>query len=144
MAEVYQRGRPRHKGKHSRRLGVHTVSGAGAGALGSRLTLLGGVWATQVMVFRAGGKEYRGASALEIVQALRREAARGGGDGRPLRQFLLDSLEQLRDRIPLREIDVSDRLGDETLALSYLYLRDEFGAGRLSHAPERRRRAHTL
>ena len=97
-----------------------------------------------VMVFRAGGREYRGASALEIVQALRREAAGGDGESRPLREFLRDSLEQLRDRIPLRELDVSDRLDEEMLALSYLYLRDEFGAGELSDVPGRQRWAHTL
>ena len=96
------------------------------------------------MVFRAGGKEYRGSSALEIVQALRREAPVGNGAGRTLRQFLLDSLEQLSDRIPLREIDVSDRLDEEMLALSYLYLRDEFGAGELRDVPGRQRWAHTL
>ena len=97
-----------------------------------------------VMVFRAGGREYRGASALEIVQALRREAAGGDGAGQTLRQFLRDSLGRLGDRIPLRELDVSDRLGDEMLALSYLYLRDEFGAGELSGVPGRQRCAHTL
>ena len=86
---------------------------------------------SDVMVFRAGGREYYGSSALEIVQALRREADGGGGAGRTLRQFLRDSLEQLGDRIPLRELDVSDRLDEEMLALSYLYLRDEFGAGEL-------------
>jgi hypothetical protein len=68
----------------------------------------------------------------------------GDGPGRTLRQFLLDSLEQLRDRVPLRELDVSDRLGDEMLALSYLYLRDEFGAGELSGVPGRQHWAHTL
>jgi len=99
---------------------------------------------SDVMVFRADGREYRGSSALEIVHALSREAARGIGPGQTLRQFLLDSLEQLRDRIPLRELDVSDRLGDEMLALSYLYLRDEFGAGELSDVPGKRRLAHTL
>ncbi len=97
-----------------------------------------------VMVFRAGDKEYHGTSALEIVQALRREAAGGDGAGQNLRQFLRDSLEQLRDRIPLRELDVSDRLGEEMLALSYLYLRDEFGAGELSDVPGRQRWAHPL
>ena len=96
------------------------------------------------MVFRAGEKEYRGSSALEIVQALKREAAPAGGADRPVRQFLLESLEQLGDRIPLREIDVSDRLSDEMLALSYLYLRDEFGAGELRDIPNRQRRAHPL
>jgi hypothetical protein len=96
---------------------------------------------SDVMVFRAGGKEYRGSSALEIVQALRREA---DGAGRTLRQFLRDSLEQLSDHLPLREIDVSDRLDEEMLALSYLYLRDEFGAGELRDVPGRQRWAHTL
>ena len=99
---------------------------------------------SEVMVFRAGDREYRGKSALEIVEALRREAAGGDGEGQTLREFLLDTLEQLGDRIPLRELDVSDRLDDETLALSYLYLRDEFGAGELSDVPGRRRWAHTL
>jgi hypothetical protein len=99
---------------------------------------------SDVMVFRAGGKEYRGSSALEIVQALRREAVGGDGAGTTLKQFLRDSLEQLSDRIPLRELDVSDRLDEEMLALSYLYLRDEFGAGELSDVPGRQRWAHTL
>ena len=92
-----------------------------------------------VMVFRSGGREYRGASALEIVQALRREAGADGGAGQTLRQFLCASLEQLSDRIPLRDLDVSDRLDEEMLALSYLYLRDEFGAGELSDVPVRQR-----
>ena len=99
---------------------------------------------SDVMVFRAGGKEYGGSSALEIVQALRREAGGGGGAGRTLKQFLRDSLGQLSDRIPLRDPGVSDRLDEEMLALSYLYLRDEFGAGELRDVPGRRRRAHTL
>jgi hypothetical protein len=99
---------------------------------------------SDVMVFRAGGKEYRGASALEIVQAIRREAAGGNGRDKTLREFLRDSLEQLSDRIPLREIDVSDRLDEEMLALSYLYLRDEFGAGELKDVRGRQRWAHTL
>ena len=97
------------------------------------------------MVFRAGEKEYMGSSALEIVQALKREAAeKGAAPTQPVRQFLLESLEQLGDRIPLREIDVSDRLSDEMLALNYLYLRDEFGAGELRDIPNRQNRAHPL
>ena len=99
---------------------------------------------SQVMVFRTGGREYRGSSALEIVQALRREAVQASGPGPTLRQFLLGSLEQLRDSIPLRELDVSDRLSDEMLALSYLYLRDEFGAGELLDVPGRQRWGHPL
>jgi hypothetical protein len=96
------------------------------------------------MVFRAGDKEYRGSSALEIVEALKREATRRDGSVRHVRQFLLESLEGFRDRIPLREIDVSDRLSDEMLALSYLYLRDEFGAGELRDVPNRQQWAHPL
>ncbi len=99
---------------------------------------------SNVMVFRAGDREYQGKSALEIVEALRREAAGGDGACQDLRQFLLDSLEQLGDRIPLRELDVSDRLGDEMLALSYLYLRDEYGAGELAGVPRRSRWARPL
>ncbi|HEX7314999.1 MAG TPA: hypothetical protein VF297_13820 [Pyrinomonadaceae bacterium] len=98
---------------------------------------------TDVMVFRAGGKEYSGSSALKIVQALRREAG-GDCERQTLKQFLRDSLEQLSDRIPLRELDVSDRLDEEMLALSYLYLRDEFGAGELRDVPGRQLWAHTL
>jgi hypothetical protein len=95
------------------------------------------------MIFRAGDKEYRGASALEIVQALKQET-RADGSVQPVRQFLIESLEQFSDRIPLRELDVSDRLDDEMLALSYLYLRDEFGAGELTDVPYRQRWAHPL
>jgi hypothetical protein len=99
---------------------------------------------SDVMVFRAGGREYRGSSALEIVRALKREAEANRDTSRTVRQFLRDSLEELSDRIPRRELDVSERLDDETLALSYLYLRDEFGAGELSGVPGRQSRAHAL
>jgi hypothetical protein len=47
-----------------------------------------------------------------------------------LRQFLLWSLSQLDNQIPSRELDVSDKLTDEVVALNYLYLRDDYGAGR--------------
>lgn len=96
-----------------------------------------------IMIFRAGDKEYRGSSALEIVQALKQET-KSDGTAQPVRQFLIESLGQFRDRIPLRELDVSDRLDDEMLALSYLYLRDEFGVGELKDVPNRQRWAHPL
>ncbi|MCA1566029.1 MAG: hypothetical protein LC803_10410 [Acidobacteria bacterium] len=98
----------------------------------------------EIMVFRTNDKEYRGSSALEIVQVLKRENSRTGGVAQPVRQFLLESLKQFSDRIPLRDIDVSDRLSDEMLALSYLYLRDEFGAGELRDVPNRQQWAHPL
>ena len=83
------------------------------------------------MMFRIGEKEYAGASALEIVDALQIDMMGEQHQRLSLRHFLLWSLLQLSDRIPLRELDVSDKLSNEMLALNYLYLRDEYGAGEL-------------
>jgi hypothetical protein len=84
------------------------------------------------MLFRIGEKEYSGESAVDIVHALQLEMLGGQRQQLSLREFLLWSMSQMRDRIPLRELDVSDKLSNETLALNYLYLRDEYGAGQLS------------
>jgi len=82
------------------------------------------------MRFRIGEKEYRGESAVEVIHALQRDLLH---DQRlTVRDFLLWSMSELSDRIPLRELDVSDKLSNETLALNYLYLRDEYGTGELS------------
>lgn len=83
------------------------------------------------MNFHIDGKSYRGASAVEIVRTLERDAADYPYPGQMLRRFLLWSLDRLRDRVPPREMALSDRLDDETLAFSYLCLRDEYGAGEL-------------
>jgi hypothetical protein len=83
------------------------------------------------MIFLIDGKNYRGEFALEIVQALEQDATGYPQRGRPLRQFMLWSLNQLDDRVPPRELDLSGRLEDEALALSDLCLRDEYGAGEL-------------
>jgi hypothetical protein len=96
------------------------------------------------MMFRIGKKEYSGSSALEIIEALRRDMMAGQDQGLSMRQFLLWSLGQLSDRIPLRELDVSDKLSNEMVALSYLYLRDEYGAGELLDVPNRLELAHRL
>ena len=85
-----------------------------------------------------------GETALEIVNALKIEVADGPESSVQLREFLRQSFALLSDRIPLRELDVSDRLDDETLALSYLYLRDEYGAGELAGVPRRSRWARPL
>ena len=84
------------------------------------------------MIFRTGGKFYRGATAVEIARALERDAADYPRPGQTLRQFLLWSLNHLLDRVPPRELDLSDRLDDEALALSYLCLCDEYDAGELT------------
>ena len=84
------------------------------------------------MIFRTGGKFYRGATAVEIARALERDAADYPYPGQTIRQFLLWSLNQLRDHVPPRELDLSDRLDDEALAFSYLCLRDEYDVGEIT------------
>ena len=88
------------------------------------------------MTFQFKGKKYRGASALDIVLALESDAEDYPHRGQSVRQFLLWSLERLGNRLPPRDLDLSDRLEDDALALSYLYLRDEYGAGRLTVGAE--------
>jgi hypothetical protein len=82
------------------------------------------------MNFRVGKKQYLGSSAVEIIRALQRDMLGDRSQQLSLRQFLLWSLSQLDNQIPSRELDVSDKLTDEVVALNYLYLRDDYGAGR--------------
>lgn len=84
------------------------------------------------MKFSINGTEYAGASALEIVEAMRRDAARMGRVCASAREFLRWAQGELRDRVPPRELDLSERLNDETLALNYLCLCDEYGVGELA------------
>jgi hypothetical protein len=87
---------------------------------------------TRGLTFRVRGQTYRGASAVDVVRALERDAAGYPHRGESIRRFLVWSLRRLGDRVPPRELDLSPTLGDEELALSYLYLLDEFGAGEVS------------
>jgi hypothetical protein len=84
------------------------------------------------MLFRIDEKEYTGRSAIDIVDALKFDTSDGEQKQLPVRDFILWSMSQLSDRIPMRELDVSDKLSNEMLALNYLLLRDEYGAGVLS------------
>ena len=84
------------------------------------------------MIFRTGGKYYRGANAVEVARALERDATGYPYPGQNIRQFLLWSLNRLRDHVPPRELDLSDRLDDEALAFSYLCLCDEYDVGELT------------
>lgn len=84
------------------------------------------------MLFRIGEREYIGTSAVDIVDALKFETPEVEHRYLSVRDFILWSMSQLSDRIPLRELDVSDKLSNEMLALNYLLLRDEYGAGALS------------
>ena len=82
--------------------------------------------------FQFRDKEYRGASALDIVRSLEDDTEHYPHRGQSVHRFLRWSLQHMGDRLPPRDLDLSDRLDDEDLALSYLYLRDEYGAGKLS------------
>jgi hypothetical protein len=90
-----------------------------------------------LIVFRTEEKDYCGKSALEVVRKLESDAADYPRRGHSIRQFLSWSLERLSNFIPPREIDLSDRIEDEALALNYLYLRDEYGAGEFLTNAER-------
>lgn len=81
------------------------------------------------MEFRVRRRVYRGASAVEVVRALERDAPAYPYRGDSIRQFLLWSLDELGGSVPPRELDLSATLDDEELALSYLYLLDDYGAG---------------
>lgn len=83
------------------------------------------------MIFRVKGTDVQGRSALEVVRALERddnEYLTGGG---PIRQYLTWSLNQLRGSVPARDLDMNCRLEDESLALAYLLLLDEYGVGEI-------------
>ncbi|MDQ3256180.1 MAG: hypothetical protein M3R15_20175 [Acidobacteriota bacterium] len=88
------------------------------------------------IIFLSGGLEYRGASAVEILHALERDAGGPRYEGASLRNFLQWSLAQLSDEIPPRELDLSNTLDDETLAFDYLCLCDEYGIGGLEIAEQ--------
>jgi hypothetical protein len=89
-----------------------------------------------MLIFQFKGKRYRGASALDIVRALESDEDDYQERGQTIRQFLRWSLEGMRNRLPPRDLDLSDRMEDDALALSYLYLRDEYGAGKLLTDPQ--------
>ena len=83
------------------------------------------------MIFRFRGKDFKGVSWIDVVRSLERDDKEYGSCGGPIRQYLNWSLNQLRGTVPPRDIHVSDRLEDETLALGYLLLLDEYGVGEI-------------
>lgn len=88
------------------------------------------------MIFRTREKDYQGKSAVDIVRELERDAADYPYKGGTLWQFLLWSLlKQLPGDIAISELGLNSQLGDETLALGYLYACDEYGVGELIDAP---------
>jgi hypothetical protein len=65
------------------------------------------------MLFRIDEKEYTGKSAVDIVDALKSDMPGGELKYLSLREFILWSMSELSDRIPLRELDISDKLSNE-------------------------------
>lgn len=84
-----------------------------------------------MMVFQVNKKEYYGSTALDVVRALEVDTREYPHPGQPVQQFLRWSLENLSKQIPPRDMHLSKRMSVEELALSYLCLRDEYGAGSL-------------
>lgn len=83
------------------------------------------------MIFRVRGKDISGESATAIVRELERAEKDYNAYGRRIREYLIWSLNQLNGSVPPRDVDLSDRLDDETLALGHLLLLDEYGIGEL-------------
>lgn len=84
------------------------------------------------IVFRMHGREYDQPSAVSLVRALAKDSPNYPLNNGTLREFLVWSFAELRDQVPLRELDLSDTLSDETLAFSYLCMLDEYQIGILS------------
>ena len=93
-----------------------------------------GIEGVDQMVFRLRGKDVNGRSAIEVVRALERDDSEYCHGGGPIRQYLLWSLKASNDSVPPRDLDLSDRLEDEPLALGYLLLLDEYGVGKICGA----------
>jgi hypothetical protein len=83
------------------------------------------------MLFRFRGKDFKGVSWIDVVRSLERDDKEYRCCGGSIREYLTWSLNQLRGNVPPRDIHVSDRLEDETLALGYLLLLDEYGVGEI-------------
>lgn len=81
------------------------------------------------MLFIYKNKRYLGKTAVKILRAIEWDTDDYPTKNGTIQDFLTWSLEQMSDRIPLRELDVSPRLSDETLAFNYLCLLDNYKIG---------------
>lgn len=80
-------------------------------------------------IFLYNDKEYVGLSAAEIVRAIRHDEPEYDAECDSLKDFLSWSLERMADRIPQRELDVSEDLPDEMVAFNYLCLLNNYDGG---------------
>ncbi|HKO95669.1 MAG TPA: hypothetical protein VJU86_01665 [Pyrinomonadaceae bacterium] len=106
--------------------------GGNQDVIGTRGVFVGGSSrGVDQMIFRLRGKDVSGRSAIEVVRALERYDSDYSHGGGPIRQYLIWSLNRLNGSVPPRDLDLSDRLDDEPLALGYLLLLDEYGVGKI-------------
>jgi negative regulator of replication initiation len=87
------------------------------------------------MLFLFENKIHIGDSAIDILRRMMRDSKEYSGKGTNIREFLAWSLKRLDDRLPGRDLLLTDSLDDETLALSYLCLLDHYGLGALDTVP---------
>ena len=92
------------------------------------------------MVLRHDGREYHGATAVEIVRALARDSARTPGGPPEVRAYVEGATARLADSVHLRELAPARHLSEEAIAFNFLCLLDEYGIGRFV-ASERDSRA---
>ena len=83
------------------------------------------------MMFRFQGKDFKGGTWVEVVRSPERDDKEYRSCGGPIRQYLTWSLNQFRSTVPPRDIHLSDRLEDETLALGYILFLDEYGVSEI-------------
>ncbi len=85
------------------------------------------------MIFRFNDKEYKGATAIEVVEQMERDDAEFSvaQTGGTIQEFVKWSLKKMSDRLPPRELDTSPRVDDEVQARGYLSLRHDYGIGEL-------------
>ena len=88
------------------------------------------------MIFWMGSTQYSGSSATEIARKIEWDTAEYPQKEGTVRDFIAWSLLKFSDQLPLRELAVSDKVSDETLALSYLCLLDQYGLGELDTLPD--------
>lgn len=81
------------------------------------------------MIFIYRNKKYLGKSAVKIVRAIERDTAEYQNQTGAIQDFLTWSLARMADRIPMRELEVSPHLSDETIAFNYLCLLDNYEIG---------------
>jgi hypothetical protein len=102
------------------------------GLTGTRGALVGKVVEdVDQMVFRLREKTFAQGAAIEVLRALEREDRDYPYSGGPIRSYLIWSLSRFNGSVPLRDLDLSDRLEDESSALGYLLLLDEYGVGKI-------------